>query len=224
MVYSEWRMRTNPVVSVSGNLNTGPVYPSSWTSDDGTPAETSKPFIFMDVSGFSYIWAYYGTINGKNARGWNEGLMEYWQNQFTFASSTTFGPPDIVIKNDPGLNSQNNYRIRILDDSVRIDKRRAGVDTIALTYTHSHGFSFPRNWRGVRVQFRWKTSAKTDFEIKAWAKRPAEDWLECTPSGGYVDSSDPVPDRTDNEWMIGGQDNRVIDTFRLQTIKPGQVL
>ena len=69
-----------------------------------------------------------------------------------------------------------------------------------------------------------KRRQKTAFEIKAWGKIPYGDWLSATPAGGYVDNSNPIPDRTDNIFLLGGGDNRVFDEFKLQTIKVGQVL
>lgn len=151
------------------------------------------------------IWPYYGTVNGKRATGWNEGVIEYWQ----YGQNT--GSQDLImlLKIYPIHSNRNYYRVtwdwNIGSGQVRVEVHKN--DTLFNTQADT---SIPppnvTGWSGMRTQFRWVDTAKASFEFKVWGnKNDGNGWISLIPAGKYTFSgANILADNNDNAFAIGG--------------------
>lgn len=160
------------------------------------------------VIGGSTIYPAYGTVNGRRATGWNEGLLEYWQ----FHQNDSDPYMVNILKAYPLSLAASSYYYIIWGPSAGGPYIRASAfinGTIVQTQVGAGVIFGPADnqWDGMRTQFRWTSMAKTAFEIKCWGNTlDGQGWRQILPGAGTFTftGSTRVPDSNNCIFALGG--------------------
>ena len=171
------------------------------------------------------IYPRFGTVNGKSATGWSEGLMECW---FTPGTGSSVG-----FEVRFGVQLQNNRTDFYLLEwrgggggaYVNVTKNGAGASALYNSFGSPPFGWVSTGWFGLRAQFRY-TDQDTKMNFKMWGHDDAGgDWVELTPVGGVIDTSPHGRDSSCEFFIAGnmeiddaGNQYPYIDNFSMKRV------